>query len=312
MMKVWSYVGVGMLVALSTTADAQVSVDQKATQTLSEPLQPSVYSWERGQPPSVLVPALSHVCFLTFVSGKFEGGGERIALYIDTGAAGGPKWVLNGTSAQSELRANATCVRKSKFVTPPSFLAGLRVKVEANHMNGACAPHIVPMPGPAGTNAHFITGMAGKFKGGGESISVNGSSAIEVRGCSGFADGTLVSLTSAGALRPKYRTQSSRTTDVGSATFVLSQANDSGGALSSLFGGAPFKLAPDKKWMVPVDEGICGFVRIRGRFQGYGEYAQIAAVKGPDGRLWWTLDLGNKSNDGTVDVAARCYARDQR
>ena len=52
-----------MLVALGVLpqgATAQMSVDQLAAQTLAEPLQPFVYSWEKGSPPSVLVPAATH------------------------------------------------------------------------------------------------------------------------------------------------------------------------------------------------------------------------------------------------------------
>lgn len=296
--------------AAPIAAQAQSSVDQLAIQTLKEPLSPSAYSWERGSPPTVMVSASSHICLLTSVSGKFEGPGERIALYIDTGASGGAKWVLNGTSGQAQLRANATCVRKSKFVVPPGFMSSVFAKVHGNHMNGSCNPATNQMPGAPGASALFITGMSGKFKGGGESISVLGNNALQVRACSGNVDGTLVGLQSFKVPLAKYRTQASRTTAVGPATFVLSDSSEAPGFFD--FAGPPFKVGPDNRWMVPVDEAVCGLVRIRGKFQGYGEYAQIVPLKGPEGRLWWTLQVSNQAESGIVDAAARCYARDQR
>lgn len=83
---------------------------------LAEPFAPQVFQWQAGAPPNVLVPAATHICLLTGISGDFAGSGERIALYVDNGAPGGPRWTLNGTSGQPQLRATATCVAKAKFV----------------------------------------------------------------------------------------------------------------------------------------------------------------------------------------------------
>lgn len=45
------------------------------------------------------------VCYLQRVKGKFEGGGERVEASIVNG-----RWVLGGSSAQSNIYGEARCV----------------------------------------------------------------------------------------------------------------------------------------------------------------------------------------------------------
>lgn len=70
--------------------------------------------------------------------------------------------------------------------------------------------------------------------------------------------------------------------------------------------GAPPTLMPK------VETHICLLTEVSGKFQGYGEAAQIRAVKNSDGQMWWQLAVTNQTDGGTVLAGARCIARDQR
>src|SRR5262245_3943342 len=68
------------------------------------------YAWKQGQPKLDLGPVEQRVCFLTKVSGQFEGGGEQIRVWED-----GVHWWLSGDSKQSGISAVAHCMRKDCF-----------------------------------------------------------------------------------------------------------------------------------------------------------------------------------------------------
>ncbi len=285
--------------------------DQMFAAVLKLPLAPSVYTWKVGDAPPLMPTIKTHICVLSGVSGNFNSGEDRVTLEIDYGATGGARWRLSGTSSTPELRGAAICVSKAKFI--PAALTGDQMVATPtpHHMNGACAPHIPIVGQNYLKRAYFISQMAGKWRGAGELLAVTmnaGKPAIRVDGCSGFVDGALTAYEDTTVSMVKYRANTERTTNTGKATFVLGQANPGG----NLFAGDPFFVTGSDRWLVPMDEAVCGFVSITGKFQGYGESADIVGAKNPDGRLWWKLQLGNQALGGVVNAAIRCYARDQR
>ena len=89
-----------------------------SSQILAKPLEVSTYSWTAYSPPTLLPPVATHICLLTGFSGKLAGEGELVRIYIDKGAAGGPRFMLGGKSGQGELRLTASCARRDQFVIP--------------------------------------------------------------------------------------------------------------------------------------------------------------------------------------------------
>lgn len=112
------------------------------------------FSWYQGNPSTPMGPVDKRVCFLTFVRGKFEGGGEMVRVYSSNGS-----WYLGGTSQQSGVAAKARCVSVSTnadYTTEYSWGQGqLPVKMA-----------------DAYTYSCFLTRMKGKFMGGGEQVEI--------------------------------------------------------------------------------------------------------------------------------------------
>ncbi len=67
------------------------------------------YAWSQGQGHVRMGHSSKCVAFLTFVQGKFEGGGEYVMVYV----ANDGYWYLGGASAQSGVSARARCIGTS-------------------------------------------------------------------------------------------------------------------------------------------------------------------------------------------------------
>lgn len=61
--------------------------------------------WTQGSPTKALGQEANQVCFLTRVTGRFEGRGESVHVYVANGS-----WYLGGSSGQNEVGASAVCV----------------------------------------------------------------------------------------------------------------------------------------------------------------------------------------------------------
>ena len=281
--------------------------------TWKQPLQPATTSWKVGEPLKLLDPVATHVCLLTGISGNFAGGGERVVVGIDKNASGGARWYISGSSGQAELRATATCVAKAKFVPAVLNTSRLASYKLDHHMNGACADHIAASGWGYDKYAHFISEVAGKWRGGGEQLAVvrtgQNLGAIRVNGCSGFVDGAVTALGNfaPGAIA-RYWTANGNTGTPENATFArLSQNAKS----SWLPGGEPFIAMDNGTPLAPVDQAICGIVYLSGKMQGYGESVDIEQ-KPVLGKMYWKVRLSNLADGGYLSTAVRCFARDQR
>nr|WP_246357527.1 M12 family metallopeptidase [Pyxidicoccus fallax] len=109
----------------------------------------SEYSWSQGQLPTNLGSATGRVCFLTHVSGSFDGGAEFVHVYSNNGM-----WYLGGNSMQTGISARARCVAVSGYSNEYTWEQG----AGPTYMDWA------------GRYSCALTRVQGSFKGGGESV----------------------------------------------------------------------------------------------------------------------------------------------
>ncbi len=288
-------------------------LDQMYGAILKIPMKLSVYQWKVNDQPVLMQPLATHVCLLTGVSGNFAGGGEHVTVGLDKGAAGGSRWVLSGTSGQYELRATATCAPKSAF-TPVATGGGLHTWNLAPGVNTGCGMNLtytkVKRPQQP---ALFIRDMAGKWRGGGEALAIaKNNDALANWACSGYVSGGLSAFGFSGAKGfdgdgpIKFLTNSGRTSTLGNANFTMTV--EGGKETFAPFGGGEaFQGISGQQLAIPVNAALCGFVRIAGKFQGYGERAELVQSGG-----LWKLEVASQANQSYVSAVVRCIARDQR
>ncbi len=250
------------------------------------------------------------------MSGDFRGGGERVQLLVDKGASGGTRYVLRGDGASGYVRAVATCAGREKFVPISTKKNSAIAHSWPERTFTSCPPiSLATSKGTFPGRAPFVSVVGGKLNGGGEMVSATGGKGDERlrgAGCSGLVIGGIMSHGNIDWMMVRYRTQSSRTTDLKAATFWSSFNAPYTSAYEEFIGVQKLSADGAPTWMVPVDEALCGLTMIAGKFNGYGEAVQIRAAKNSDGRMWWQLDTTNETNGGTTVAGARCIARDQR
>jgi hypothetical protein len=243
-------------------------------------------AWEGGdRAVRPLLPKSTDVCVLTRVSGKFMGGGESVRVF----EGDDDRWYLEVGSHQKEgVRGAAYCFKKSGFIAkgperwtspPPPFEA--REKHQVMTWNGDAAT--------------FLSGVSGHLRGGGEHARIVQSQ-----------DASIPS-----ELR------------VGSASGYLKAwahsffAGTAGSGLPARFSGGEFKLdhvnlvSPTQVDMAPIETAMCYFTRLQGKFDGGGEWAEIAPARDSKGVWVWRLRAQARGN-AEVFAAARCYRKVQR
>lgn len=300
----------------SVGAVAQPALDAAFASALQQPLQPLLFDWRGGQPPLVLPSLATHMCMLTGISGKLAGGGEKISLQIDRGASGGPRWVLIG-HAQQPLVATVACAARAKFVPMMQHPERAHERVYPERVFSGCPPSLQLLANtPTPQHALFLSTIGGRFAGGGEALvatSQNGQGRLHGEACSGYVVGAVTSFGSSDVPAVKFRTVTSRTTNVTQATFVASETVPQAGWVDSLIGAdQTARVWGEPVWLSPVDDALCGLVSIRGKFDGFGERAGISIQTRDDGRPWWRLQVESAAQGSVIAASARCIARDQR
>jgi hypothetical protein len=110
------------------------------------------YTWSQNQLLDThLGSASGRACFLTRVSGKFEGSSESVHIYEFLGA-----WYLGGSSLQRDVSASARCVSVKSYGAESSWEQG--------------SPPL--NLGPTLGQDCFLTRVAGDFQGRSESVQV--------------------------------------------------------------------------------------------------------------------------------------------
>ncbi len=284
-----------------------VDINKMIDAALKMPMQPSVYQWEAGQGTVQLQPAATHLCVLTGVSGNFRGAGERVELNMDMAAAGGPRYVLRGSSGQGQLRAHAVCVRKDRF-TPAITADNSRIMHSAQplmiHFGCSTARKAFTKLGP--DYGYFVREFGGKFDGLGDFVRTSGNS-LYVSACAGYAAGSASAIHMIESGPVKYLGPTGRTTDDRVARFYATLDNPAPGKANI----TPVSLATPDRMLVPVSQALCGLAEVGGRFNGYGEAAEIVMTTF-NGELYWKAQISNGLAGSGVTMAVRCIARDQR
>lgn len=262
--------------------------------------------WTQGQPPVQLIGEAEGACFLTRVSGSFRGGGEQVRVYTDKGS-----WWLGGSSKQDGVGGTAHCLRWNEF----TFLGGGDVRWASGEFSTSmeaesCSvlPFIdFPPPylpantwwGDAGT---YVSGVQGRFDGGGEYVriaqSAQGSDPSQVgagtkvcgNSVTGYARSIFVGRPQTGTLA-KFHGPGT----IWPATMPAAHEY----AVSSAKGPAQLQLPS-------ADQSVCYFTHVGGKLRGGGEFVELAI----DGARNWRLTAQHKGGgapDG-VFARARCYA----
>lgn len=106
------------------------------------------------------------VCYLTAVEGTFNGGGEYVAVRDGVGTGWGQSFLDVGSLARrvySLTQGEADCVALHRFTYQPRYLYSV----------SQGEPDVRMIPDSAGTC--FLSGVAGRFRGGGELAAVYSS-----------------------------------------------------------------------------------------------------------------------------------------
>lgn len=77
------------------------------------------YSWKVGDPSKSLIRTDTGVCFLSFISGNFEGYGEEVGVHT----ANDGFWHLDGKGQQEGIAAKATAI---SAIDPAVFRSGVK------------------------------------------------------------------------------------------------------------------------------------------------------------------------------------------
>lgn len=283
-----------------------VDFDKMIDAALKLPLDPVDFTWTSGDKPIYMGPADSMICVLTRVSGNFAGGAEHVLIDLKKLPNGQVMWRLSGTSAAGHIQAGAACVKKDRFTTAmvgneKIFPAPLPTK-----SYGGCDEHRFKSELDGPNVAHFLGEVAGKFRGGGDSVKVGGSS-VYVYGCSGYAAGSAIAVQMNGSGPVKYIGPKGKTASFAAATFE---------GWSNKYDNWE-KVQPAEtwvegaKWLPAVDGSLCGLTAIAGNLGDHNHLVAIVREKHPDGHTYWKLNVAN-SSVGIVRARVRCLARDQR
>jgi hypothetical protein len=229
--------------------------------------------------------ASTHICVLTRVSGKFQGGGEKVRVYIGDDQ----RWYLEVDNHSDQgVAGTAYCFWKDGFrADGPDRLTSPLFESRENHA-------VRTWGGDAAT---FIAGVNGHLRGGGEharivqSDQVLGPSELRLGSAAGFLKAWAYSF--------------------------FAGAHGSGQRGTAKFFQGEFKLdhvnivSPQYVGMAPIEDAMCYFTLLKGRFNGFGEWAEIAPAVNANGVAIWRLGAQAEGNS-EVFTAARCYLRDQR
>ena len=113
------------------------------------------FQWSQGQGHVYMGSYDERFCFLTRVSGNFEGSGESVHVYYSSG-----NWYLGGTSSQSGVSASATCIPRDYW--------GQYLQIGPEKIWNS---PIYPIDLGSVTNrVCFLTYVSGKFMGAGERV----------------------------------------------------------------------------------------------------------------------------------------------
>jgi len=254
-----------------------------------------VFMWDQGKGAITMLPAADNYCYLTRVSGKFRGFGERVRVRVSNGA-----WRLEGQSQQAGLSAWARCVARSEFKGPTGTVrwSSEEISATAETGGGACVD-TTPKNAWWGDAATVTTLVTGALVGSGERVTVNqsgdpfGPSTLIVHSCQkqlGFGVHSFF----VGKPQSGHH-----------ARFIGPHGTGTAGQAGD------YVSVPNQDVMLaPLFDSICYFTQIGGAFNGAGESLTILPGADSNGVNRWVLQARHGSGSGTF-ARVRCFAKNQ-
>jgi hypothetical protein len=288
-MKTWIRAVLGISLSAAATLGAS-----SANAAPAPPIVYPVGYWLQGDVSATrLADTTNYFCYLTYVTGRYAGGGESVHVYASDGY-----WYVGGSSAQQGVEAGATCVDYAAFL-PESGA------VNWTQSFGEYWPDPTGWPMTINTwlgdSALMLSGITGEFNGGGETVTAGqaGSAAAynvlsttagSTNGAGGWAQTLFLGIPNSGFEPSFYGPYGGPTT-----------ANAAGEYIASSGAGKNQGVVP----MVSALDGICYFTEIGGAFGGTGESVSIDRENNV-----WVLRVSSQQPNGTF-AHARCYAFNQ-
>lgn len=256
------------------------------------------FYWGQGQPSQRIAGSEKHICWLGGVQGKFAGGGEQVDVLERAGF-----WVLEGNSSQSGVAASAFCIptdcipkqRGQVGWTSPRF------NLQTNPSGCVDGPVLGLFGDPTcysgggasmsmwwGDAFSAITGIGGKFRGGGEKVWI-------IQAVDGFTPSLL-------------QINSANTDPVFGRSYSFFRGTPHVGEIPKLLpgGNQEFKVnaskgAPQKIVLGPISRVACMLTMVSGKFNGGGERVELWIEGGN-----WTL-RASAAGTSAVSAGARCW-----
>lgn len=102
----------GAVERIESARDAALEEVGRANDSLSDlgNLHSDTFEWRQGRSAVQMIRVSEGICYLVYVTGRFEGGGETVSIY-----ASGDYWFLGGSSRQAGIGARARCWRFPTF-----------------------------------------------------------------------------------------------------------------------------------------------------------------------------------------------------
>jgi hypothetical protein len=251
------------------------------------------FRWTAPQARFAIRELSTYLCVLTRVSGAFAGGGESVVLSHDNDF-----WYIGGSSSPSFVSAEVYCFRRSGLTNPAgaSYVSDIFGTSSPGYPFNRCLG-AVSTPTWGGDSAFALTGLSGKFEGGGERIKAIqapdlGASQLSAETC------TTQPITAFGyafffqpGIPATFEGPSGERGDASAIPQISAVGNNSYAVLA------------------PVGQSFCYFTEIAGAFHGAGEAVQIRPER--IGAVdYWVLRTASQA--GYIAASARCVSRDQR
>ena len=257
------------------------------------------FRWSKGEAPRVMLPVSTHVCGLTMVRGELADNTGAMVVRQNG------NWVLRGLNPGSNfLQMDAVCEPLSAF----RVNAGRTVSIAGDFIANTLSTGTVVTPMTRNTAA-VMTGLVGKFEGGGERARITffDPPTVEIKTGQGVNHTAAASALSFGLPSNRFPRVNSYFLDGFVVSDGLSVSYDPDGDRTCL--GNPPCCAPTcAQRVAPLSTAFCYLSAVSGDFNGADEWIQVF----PDvSKGDWTINLTANSGNG-VSARVSCLDMDQR
>jgi hypothetical protein len=261
------------------------------------------FRWTKGEPQKVLVSASTHICGLSMVRGQLHTSTSLMVLRQNG------NWVLRGLNpGGNTLQAEAVCEPFSAFRVNSGSASNAGDFVASTTSKNVTRSASLPS-----RTAAVLTGLVGRFEGGGERARVLFGSPHTVEIKNGGQDGTHSAFASALSFGPTAN-QFPRFNSYFTDGFVVSDGKTVSWSPNAVIVGCigdvlcceSDYVCPEK--VAPVASAFCYLSSVSGDFNGADEWVQVV----PDRTSGhWTIAMESESGNG-LTARVSCLDMDQR